>query len=140
MNFNTLGWICTTWVRSSPWLDYYGQPNDFDRGWTIESLWKPHTKNGRFGGWPPALRAKVIIFGVCTSKYGTNRTSECYSIPAFYYAEKISLTSKHFISKCQVSVAIFVGKKWLPECLQLDIWSWNILKSTKLFLHNRTPG
>ena len=25
---------------------YYGQPNDFDRGWTIESLWKPHTKNG----------------------------------------------------------------------------------------------
>ena len=55
---------------------YYGQPNDFDRGWTIESLWKPHTKNGRFGGWPPALRAKVIIFGVYTYKYGTNRTSE----------------------------------------------------------------
>ena len=29
---------------------YYGQPNDFDRGWTIESLWKPHAKNGRLGG------------------------------------------------------------------------------------------
>ena len=68
-----------------------------------------HTKNGRFGGWPPALWAKVIICYVYIYKYGTNRTSECYSIPAFYYAEKISLISKHFISKCQVSVAIFVG-------------------------------
>ena len=77
---------------------YYGQPNDFDRGWTIESLWKPHTKNGRFGGWPPALWAKVIICYVYTYKYGTNRTSECYSIPAFYYTDTISLISKYFNS------------------------------------------
>ena len=81
---------------------HYGQPNDFDRGWTIESLWKPHTKNGRFGGWPPALWAKVIICYVYTYKYGTNITSECYSIPAFYYTEKISLISKYFNSKCPV--------------------------------------
>ena len=116
---------------------YYGQPNDFDRGWTIESLWKPHTKNGRFGGWPPALRAKVIIFGVCTSKYGTNRTSECYSIPAFYYAEIISLISKYFNSKCPVvntPAAIFSQQKWRPK---LGILRWNVLKSTKFFLHNR---
>ena len=45
--------------------------------------------------------AKVICY-VYTYKYGTNRTSECYSIPALYYTEQISLISKHFISKCQV--------------------------------------
>ena len=114
---------------------YYGQQNDFDRGWTIESLWKPHTKNGRFGGWPPALRAKVIIFGVCTSKYGTNRTSECYSIPAFYYAEIISLISKYFNSKCSVvntPAAIFSQQKWRPK---LGILRWNVLKSTKFFCY-----
>ena len=76
------------------------------------------TKNGRFGGWPPALWAKVIICYVYTYKYGTNRTSECYSIPAFYYTEKISLISKYFNSKCPVvntPAAILSQQKWRPK-------------------------
>ena len=69
---------------------HYGQPNDFDRGWTIESLWKPHTKNGRFGGWPPALWAKVIICNVYTYKYGTNRTKWMLLYPGvLLYRKKI---------------------------------------------------
>ena len=119
---------------------YYGQPNDVDRGWTIESLWKPHTKNGRLGGWPPALWAKVIIFYVYTYNYGTNRTSECYSIPAFYYAENISLISKHFISKCQVSVAIFVGIKMAVGVFTTGHFELKYFEINDFFLYNRTPG
>ena len=107
---------------------YYGQLNDFDRGWTIESLWKLHTKNGRFGGWPPALRAKVIIFYVYAYKCGTNRTSECYSIPAFYYTEKISLI-KIFqleMSSCKHSGGHFYPNKYGdPNLAFWDEMFWN---------------
>ena len=41
--------------------------------------------------------AKVIICYVYTYKYGTNRTSECYSILALYYTGQNLLISKHFI-------------------------------------------
>ena len=46
---------------------YYGQQNDFDRGWTIESMKAPLQKwsirggGGGGGGWPHALWDKVII-------------------------------------------------------------------------------
>ena len=116
-------------VMSSPWLDYYGQPNDFDRGWTIESLWKPHTKNGWFGGWPPALWAKVIICYVYTYKYGTNRTSECYSIPTFYYTENFSLISKYFNSKCPVvntPAAIFIPTKMATKTWHFEMKCFEI--------------
>ena len=117
---------------------YYGQPNDFDRGWTIESLWKPHTKNGWLhvggGGWPHALWAKVIIFYVYTYKFGTNRTSKYYSILALYYAEKKLLISKYFISKYQVLnsfVAIFVGLKMAAGVFTTWHFSWKMMTLTQ---------
>ena len=54
------------------------------------------------------LKSSFVTF-ITTNMVPIEPVNECYSIPAFYYAEKISLISKHFISKCQVSVAIFVG-------------------------------
>ena len=79
-------------------------------------------------------RAKVIICYVYAYKYGTNRTSECYSIPALYYAELFLLISKYFNSKCPVvntSAVIFIPTKMATET---RISRWNVLKSLVLLV------